>query len=305
MSVQERIVVTEEEEEARRNQKKILGIFPRRSGSKANSGHATPNPRTSTEKPDEKTTEDEGDDLPPREDSDDDLPPREDDNGDIGIPESGPDPRAEERKRAKQEAEALQAIPKTAGFDFAAISKELGKDINVERLPDPSREPVTPLPAPAPPIDRAGSAPPPEASHFTAPEPEPSPPILARSSSYMDAFQNREGMDGDITTSLESVTAGLSLNDLPAWERPMPRESSPWDQPVPAPRASSPSISPPLSASTKSIFNFNAWSSAANSLPGRAAPPARPHPAEYMTGGDGRGYTKKEEDLATGTQNPW
>ena len=343
MTVQERTILNEAKIEAQKK-KKILGIFPVRQSGSA-SGTATPTPdsaRGSYDQPDTGKTKASGDsgddDLPPREDDDDDLPPREDDDDlppreevDIGLSATEPD---EKEQLVKQEAEAVRAIPKTAGFDFQAISKELGKDIDVDQLRMPSRnaEPPLPLhPPPRVPIDRAGSAPLPEVKIEPATDYRTSPTFatsdLARTNSYMDAFRAGEGMDGDITASLATVTNGLSLDDLPSWERPLPlakgSESSmsvpSWDKP--SPQALSPTS--PLSAtSLKSPQSFfNAWSSSSMASTGRTdppprpAPPARPHPPEYMVNPFANSekaemppanlWKKRDEDVATGTQNPW
>ncbi|ORX33634.1 hypothetical protein BD324DRAFT_638970 [Kockovaella imperatae] len=322
MTIQERTIVNEMDE-TQKKKKKILGIFPRRGGAQQSlSGTSTPHAAGGLSEPVRVAHSADDEDLPPREDNDeDDLPPREDDTGDLGVPETQTGSRDAERQRAKMEAEeaaAIRSIPKTAGFDFAAISKELGKDINVESLPDASRqEPRSPIPPqPTPPIDRAGSAPPPADFSSRAQQPyspnvsaTPSPPpLVGRSSSYMSTpLDNHD----EITKSLASVTGGLSLDDLPSWERPMPRETSPWG-------GDKGMSSPPVRASASSIFGFNAWSGGGgghlttpldngpvSGLPLRAAPPARPHPVGLVAPASGRGYSKKEEELADGTENPW
>jgi len=315
MSVQERRIVNEAEEEAKKNRGKILGIFPRRAGSGSN----TPTGRKSADLQTKTSTEyDDGDELPPREEAD--LGTMAPSTAEIDL-----DPKEREelerRRKAEEEAQraeerALAAIPKTAGFDFSAISKELGKEIDLAKLdrPEPRREQPSPLPSAATfPPERSGSAPP-----ISVDQPS-NPPMgshLPRSMSYAPD----EDDEGDITFASNQASK-LSLND-------MGMASSPWDQPRPSSVAS---VSPPVSStSAKSPafnFGFNAWSTPANAappaasgMPMRAAPPARPHPAELMAnpfastgpaGGFGasngfgseRAEWKKDEELAT--NNPW
>lgn len=315
MSVQERRIVNEAEEEAKKNRKKILGIFPRRAGSGAN----TPTERKSADLPKKISAEhDDGDDLPPREEAD--LGSMAPSTADVDL-----DPKdreeLERRRKAEEEARraeerALAAIPKTAGFDFDAISKELGKEIDLHKLdrPEPRREQQSPLPAAAYiPPERAGSAPP-----FSV-DPATDPPTglhLPRSVSYAPD----EDDEGDITYASNQASK-LSLGDMAI-------ATSPWDQPRPSSAASA---SPPVSAGSVKApsfnFGFNAWSTPANAsvppasgMPMRAAPPARPHPAELManpfaTTGSAGGFGatngfanekagwKKDEEMAT--NNPW
>lgn len=147
MSQQERTVITAEQEEALRNPpKKILGLFPRRqkagsvSSNKLSSGSSTPAARPSTEK------------APLEEYDDDDLPPREEEAVKEAI---------------NAEAAAVAKIPKTAGFDFKAISEVLGKDIDVDTMPAPRPQPASTATVDAlkktsvAPLERSESAPPP------------------------------------------------------------------------------------------------------------------------------------------------
>jgi len=299
MSVQERIIVNEAEEEAKKNRGKILGLFPRRD--RQVSGTSTPVERKSSDQPTKKTDgvyEYDDDELPPREEADlGSMAPSTHDN------ELTPE-QIEEQMRAKKAAEeakkaeerALQAIPATAGFDFSAISKELGKDIDMAKLgqPEPQRElnaaKSTPLPHMN--IERSGSAPP---IHV---EP-PSEPFLTRSSSYAP---NTDDDTGDITFASNQASK-LTLNDTSAWGQP---QSS----------AISPSSSP--SGRQPSSYGYNAWStSPTSSTQGmglmRSAPPARPHPPEFLANPfaadtpsitlSEKGSWSKDEDLAT--NNPW
>ncbi|EIW66799.1 hypothetical protein TREMEDRAFT_70052 [Tremella mesenterica DSM 1558] len=154
MSVQERTIVreAEEEEEANPTRKKILGIFPRQSKRSA-SGVKTPTTTSNSEK-----AAVAGGVVPiPSSPGDDDaLPPREDE-GDIGLASTSA-ARSQESLATEEDAE-VRGIPKTAGFDFAAISRELGKDVKVDSLPTPSPSiSISPIFQPTP--ERTGSAPP-------------------------------------------------------------------------------------------------------------------------------------------------
>lgn len=281
MSIQERTVINEAEEEVKRNKKKILGIFPRRDKSLSASGATTPNPdaRTSTEKASQHSGE--------YDDDDGDLPPRED--GDIGLSPLS----AMSKESLAEEDEAVRAISKTAGFDFKAISKELGKDIDVDRLKQPATRPMSVV-EPIIPPERTGSAPP---IHVDPPPEERL--SMARSMSYAPSMRDQEGEADD---GYIAVTANrqLSIGDLPSWN------SSSSVSPKPSPPASAWFRSSPITA-------FNAWSAltSPSTFPSRAAPPARPHPPELMSNpfADGSvsngilGGWGKEKELAE--KNPW
>ena len=299
MSIQERRIVDEAEEEAKKNNKKILGIFPRRGSTKPKPTGTTPVESRPPEVEKQMAGEYELDD-------DDDLPPRQDDDGDLGAVALGTskEPKVlddEEAKMAeaikkaeKEEATAMSSISKTAGFDFAAISKELGKDIDVEALKEPAPPSLVQRISQPPPLERSGSAPP-EIKVFTdLPDSTASNDPIIRSASFVDApspirrdsgttaSDDDEDDDGDMARQ----TNKMSLGDNPSWDRP-----------------ASTSISPPLSAGIKApSWGFNAWASSSSpsspssrsgsplpssigppsGLPMRAAPPARPHPAEFM-----------------------
>lgn len=291
MSVNERI--TEEEEEARRK-KKILGIFPRRkkkttrrgSNDSGSTMSGTASGRVSSTYNDI----DEDDMLPPREEhpagtasitgGKDGAVSAEPEEADLGERPSQADVEAAEAAAAA-EKEAISRIPATAGFDFAAISRELGKEVD----PDKPADATSPRPVPAvrlpSPLNRTGSAPPPLPP---TPDEAPSPPAPQRSNS---AFDGRDSStlglpvddDGDIAITAQK----LSVQD--AWDRPAWPESNPAASP---PRAPSP---PP-----KGLFGFNAWASSTSPSGSHAplppsgsydmdgnlmAPPARPHPAEF------------------------
>lgn len=308
-TVQERTIVNEAEEEAKKKRKKVLGIFPRRKPTA--SGSATPAGSRQASGVNPSKSYNEEFDLPPDadqgktqkviiDDDDDDLPPREDD-GDIGLSvEDDNETEAEQKERIRSELEkmkaeeekALESIPKTAGFDFAAISRELGKEIDVEKLKEPS--PRTPSSAasssslnPSTYIERTGSAPPNikddafatngETDESSYTYPTGNPPSIARAASYVDTTEHALG------TSVANMTL-----DMSSWDKPVERGK----------------ISPTPS--------FNAWSGGSSSttssgFPMRAAPPARPHPPEFMMSNpfasDLWGNDKKDDAMAT--KNPW
>lgn len=302
--MQERTIVNEADEEAKKNRKKILGIFPRSKkngsgsgpGSKSGSGTATPKDQTgsSSTSPSKGDKQKAGEYEYDDDDADaDDLPPREGDIGDLGyIQHENDSTDSIGRRRREEEDEAVRNIPKTAGFDFAAISKELGKEINVDALPVPeearskaattSTAGAAARPSPVaiaedrPPIERSGSAPP----FSVTPtgdddEPTPTPTAMGMARATTSMFPPRsfgnEGDDddmGDIAGSTRDLSIHSASNlDLPSWDR----QST--ELPVTA-RMSPPP--PPALA-------YNAWSPPASQpIPTRSAPPARPHPTEFM-----------------------
>lgn len=330
MSVQERRIVNEAEEEAKKNNKKILGLFPRR-GANSGSGTSTPVERKSVDVRETAKGEHNDEDLPPREEADlGSMAPSTAEHDDPKEREEAEKRRKAEEEARRAEEKALQAIPKTAGFDFKAISKELGRDIDLEKL----REQPVPRESPLPtfsqsPVDRTGSAPP----DVWVDPPTIGDSIQRSHSSYgVRSPTSDDDDEGDITYATTQARQ-MSLSD-----------TSSWGQPTTTPRYESTSISPPLStgSSSKSFnFGFNAWSGSSTSpnpfdkatspIPSlRAAPPARPHPAELMmdnpfanagtsttSNGNGKGGIiwadkmetgntrtwRKDEDLAT--NNPW
>jgi hypothetical protein len=303
MNVQERIVMTEENEEEASRKRKILGIFPR----KTSGSHPTPQTATHTV-PGFSVEGGEpakaGASASEYDEDVDDLPPREDD-GDIGLASSDDRPSLEEENAAaaaaaaaaeRAEAEALKSIPKTAGFDFHAISEVLGKDVHPEALrqPEPKLKPAAraeeeKMMVPTA-LERSGSAPPfnirveaPAATTATGVS-----PIMARSASFVDASSpTREEPDAmpedndDDEIGVASAVDSLSISNLPTWDRPAYTNISPT-LPL-ATSSSSPTIKPPA------FQGWNAWaaSSSTSSVPSglppmRSAPPARPHPPELM-----------------------
>ncbi|KAL7419736.1 hypothetical protein Q5752_005652 [Cryptotrichosporon argae] len=271
MSVQERTVVDEAAEEEKKRGKKILGIFPRsRQGSRQASGRSTPVPHGPplATAPAPAGGAEDNDDLPPREGQD--TPPRDADIGDLhAAAESTESVQADDEEEDAQ----VRAISKTAGFDFAAISKELGKEIDVDRLrePDP-RAAGVPLAALSSTIERPESAPPLDAATIACTS-------IGRSLSAIQP--TGEDAAGDITASAPTAARTLSLgegSDMSSWDGPSPGK-----------------VSPVGAGSSKSLFGFNAWSTPSSAsfvstststsnltLPLRSAPPARPHPPEFM-----------------------
>ncbi|CAK9782804.1 DUF726-domain-containing protein [Cutaneotrichosporon oleaginosum] len=320
--IQERYIVQDEEEEEQRKQKKILGIFPRKNkGSRNNSGRSTPARKsgdvaTSSATPAREADDD--DDLPPREDH---LPPREEE-ADLGeMPRASHDPRASgdspktssdvpkisSPDPADEEA-AVRHIPKTAGFDFAAIGKVLGKDLDVSKIdhnPTPPAEARSTSPLKVP--ERTESAPPPSASPASF-----SHPGAPRSNTANSFHGLPVEDDGDIAImaqkhAAEKEAAASASLEMPSWDRP----AWPVEDKKKAP----------------SVFGFNAWASPASAQSGsynqmgmRAAPPARPHPPDLManpfanpfaSNGDersGAGATSRSgqpKRLEDALENPW
>ncbi|WVW80014.1 hypothetical protein I302_101987 [Kwoniella bestiolae CBS 10118] len=308
MSVQERIIINEAEEEAKQNRKKILGIFPVRNnsgrGSGSGSGSNTPNVEKDTiptPGPGGGYEYEDDDDLPPREEADlGEIPGSADGSKGTSLEnqqereESKKLMREEEERKAnalKEEQEAVKSISKTAGFDFKAISQALGKDIDVENLkqPEPTRinaaQAMLPSEARAP-LERSGSAPPPIVHDVTSED------TTWSSSSHKipptSTFPKSDDGDGegDITTSM---ARGLSLSELPSWERPQISSTTalPLDDKTPSPSAQSGLFKSP-------VFSWNAWNSTSGNVPSandilkdtpkpvRSAPPARPHPKAFM-----------------------
>ena len=290
MSIQERTIVTEAEEEVKRNKKKVLGIFPRRDkGSRPGSGATTPNTadRTSHERPSSSFDTYDDDDLPPREENSSNLSP------------SAAMSKESLASVAVEEDDDVKGISRTAGFDFKAISRALGKDIDVNVSKETSVRPIETA-INVVPRERAGSAPPIEVKVEPPSEERAERSAMVRSASYAVPAKNGDGNSGMVGgTPAPVTTQQLSFDNAPTWER------------IPAPpRSTSPastSLKPP------SFVGFNAWSSPSTpSFPPRAAPPARPHPPEYManpfangTTGSGilGGWEKTEKEMAE--KNPW
>lgn len=320
MSVQERTIINEAEEEGKRNRRKLLGIFPRSGGRAAKSGSTTPKSGTQSRKTSGKGAADEDEaDLPPREEgAHTPTPSTTADHGPVGMSKSAGVSKDSLATTATEDEPEVKAIPKTAGFDFSAISRELGKDIDVSKIKEPS-QPVRPAFA----VSRAGGSFGPERSGSA-------PPLAVAGASQIDAttsedVDNTERNDDEADDTPPSASAATrSMADLtlemPSWDRPAS---------VPLPDATT-NLSPPLPSSSGSAgWRFsafggsggsasNAWSSSPSTMP-RAAPPARPHPPEFManpfasssanesSGGGGLGGwgRKAPEDDDLATKNPW
>lgn len=307
MDVQERTIVNEAEETAKQDHKKILGIFPRQmQGSHTSSGSITPNlndsKKTSLDRDRKASVDDYDEDA-------NELPPREE--VDIGIKSPI---RNDDKISAEEEEAAIKAIPRTAGFDFQAISRVLGKDVEMEppRQPQPRYAQAPVLQAAVP--ERTGSAP---AVTVVPPARNDAPrnPTMLRSASY--AVPSRDQMEEDEGDIAFSTPQPLNLDDTT------------WDRPTPSTSSFQPTSSPTLQASTLKLPSFsrwNAWSASSGPnamalpIPSRSAPPARPHPAELMAnpfanGGTdgvangilgGWGKTKEgQEEEQWATKNPW
>ena len=310
MTKQERTIVNEAEEEAKKNRKKILGIFPRskKSGSQPGSGSATPNPSATT--PTKTSGEYEYDD--------DDLPPREGDIGELNHPDQSTD--------SLNDDESVKGISKTAGFDFKAISRELGKDIDVDKLParpevvQPRVVPVVKVES-LPPLERSGSAPP--LSFATQGDEENTRPIQSPRSILSPRSFGADGDDddiGDIAGSTQQLSIHSASNlDLPSWGRTSPSAVPDRISPSDFQASISPPITSPSSSKTAS-YGFNAWSTSSTSsapvAPIRSAPPARPHPAEFLANpfaaDQERETDKKESSFGFGlggwgkkAEDPW
>jgi hypothetical protein len=297
MSVQERTIVNEADEEAKRNRKKILGLFPvnnnnnnkgkTTSASQAGSGTATPhhdaNARRSGSLDKSNSYDyDEGDA--------DDLPPREADIGESTHRLDSNESRDSIATSMEEDPE-VKAIPKTAGFDFQAISRALGKDIDVERLKvsEPSRiDASLRRDMSVQPPERTGSAPPPSSTATdtsfsiegnTVTSSFNSRPANARSTTVFasegggDNNTDDHGDDddddaGDIAGPSHSGKGGPPL-DIPSWERPQLAFASFSTSDLSR-------VSPSLSSSDTNLnvgagssfrtpsFNFNAWSSSSS-----------------------------------------
>jgi hypothetical protein len=160
------------------------------------------------------------------------------------------------------------------------------------------------------PLERSGSAPPLSQDPI---EEQGSKPATIRSASVI-TLPRSFGGDGDDDNDVGDIagsTRELSMQSTSSLEMPS------WDQPVASPSFISPAsytrdsgISPPVSAASSSkastsSFGFNAWSTPSNSgmLP-RAAPPARPHPAEFLANPfaapSGESATEKKDGSGSG-----
>ncbi len=179
MSIQERIIITKEMEEDRlRRERKIWGVFPRRSKPGAGQPTFKPTPPPSFGPAGQPTSGKPGE--APGEYNEDEG----DDGDDIGVarapsgtstpthtstmsPPAHPLNGLSGSESTNASSTSLN-IPKTAGFDFGAISHVLGKNVDPANggvIAQPDTGPPVAVPASIPPpLDRTGSAPPLERS---------------------------------------------------------------------------------------------------------------------------------------------
>lgn len=172
--VEDRIVMTEEEEEARRAAKKSW--FGR--SKKAKSGSGLSSPAVTSRPPSIDQGRKPGETPPDYDEDADDLPPQ------ASLEKSAPAgpsklrlsfDGSEKRRSSTASSTALAladtsgtespsaALPMTAGFDFAAISRALGKDIDLDSLKAPAAGPQSAALPPVevkPPLARFESTPP-------------------------------------------------------------------------------------------------------------------------------------------------
>lgn len=144
-----------------------------------------------------------------------------------------------------------------------------------------------------PPLERSGSAPPLSQDPGRDQEYEQDPRLLGtiRSASVVTSPRSFGGDgDDDDVGDIAGSTRQLSMHSTSNLDFPS------WDQPVTSPSIISPTsddrVSPPISGSSSAfkspVYSHNAWSTPSNSstftgsMPPRAAPPARPHPAEFL-----------------------
>lgn len=326
MSVQERTIINEAEEDGKRNRRKLLGIFPRSSGRPTKSGSTTPKSGTQSRKTSGKgaaAADEEEADLPPREDGAHTPTPRvTSGSGTVDMSHSAGVSKDSLATTATEDEPDVKAIPKTAGFDFSAISRELGKDIDVSKIKEPSN-PVRPAFAVSP----AGGSSGPERSGSAPPlAPTAAEPSVEAQSEYRASERDDHANDTPPAASAATRSMADLTLEMPSWDRPAS---------VRLPDAPSANLSPPLASESGSAgwrsnafggggSASNAWSSSpfasstSSAIP-RAAPPARPHPPEFMAnpfasagandtapGGGLAGWGRKspeEDDLAT--KNPW
>lgn len=178
MSVQERIIINEAEEELakERARTKIWGIFPRKKAAAPKSGRSTPMP---VQQPPSFQTDKDA--KPGSEYTDADADDDDDSRTEVGGDKAG--------MSTPRSGESSIDIPKTAGFDFKAISKVLGKDVDPSHVKlEMPKEVTTPngtnLRPAQPPLARSESAPPPAETSLSETSepawPKATPPSLPR-----------------------------------------------------------------------------------------------------------------------------
>jgi hypothetical protein len=255
--VEDRIVITEEEEEARRAAKKSW--FGR--SKKAKPGSGLSSPAAASRPPSIDVSRKPGEAPPDYDENADDLLTR------VSIDKAAPAPAGSSKLRSSvyeteegppsppsssaplptddhSGADSPSAtLPSKAGFDFAAISRALGKDIDLDNLKAPAAGPqaaaLPPIEA-KPPLERSESTPPSAAafedpaSSLWAKSPSPSSSPLA-------------------TTSLHDLSR-LSLDTTP-----LPADADSW------------ASSTPIATSEPISYDTNAWGAASPASPYRTA----------------------------------
>lgn len=306
---EDRIIITEEEEEARRAAKKSW--FGRSKKAKPGSGLSSPQPASSRPPSIDKARK--PGEAPPKYDEDaDDLPPR------ASLEKSGAAATGHSKLRSSiDETEERwpsaspplptdnsgtespsAALPVTAGFDFAAISRALGKDIDVDALKAPAAGPqAAALPAAIevkPPLERSESTPP-SAAAFD----DPASALWAKSDLPCSS---------PLATSSMHDLSRLSFDPTPV---PADDEDDSWSSAAHAvPSPSSPSYdtnawgatSPYRSASASSSAALPSFSSLHKPTRGFSHHlPPPDEPAMTFGGSDGSFSRSKEDEV----DDPW
>lgn len=230
MEDMERIVMTEEEEDARRAAKKRWFGLGRKS--KPNSGLTTPNisrppsfdhsGKAGGTPPD---YDEDADDLPPRSSTSSNGPPILRANDDDKTPPASPaivqSPDVPIDISGSQSPDS--ALPAKAGFDFAAISRALGKDIDVDALEAPPAGPqVANLPFidVKPPLERSESTPPSLTEPSTSSDSPPSSPLAS------PFLHDLSRLSLDSAPASTSALPSSSLNNAWSSEPDLPPEPS-------------------------------------------------------------------------------
>lgn len=146
--------------------------------------------------------------------ADDDLPPREGtpvSKSGVSTPVSpSRTPTTVDSPNAELDTPDIPNLPKTAGFDFAAIKDAIGKaDLNPEELqmPTPSRFHAPSIP---PPTQRSESAPPPIPEESSSPSPPiPRSPVISHDLPVAGSSSSRTDLSAALSRS-------MSLNDMKA-----------------------------------------------------------------------------------------
>lgn len=334
MSIQERIIITKEEEEARlRREKKIWGVFPRLKSNKSSNGKSTPtlppsfggvvgvNKDKSAAHEEYNEDDEEAHHARPSMSSGASTPTH------LNVPHPLNGLGGSGGSNTANSSQTSLDIPKTAGFDFAAISRELGKNVDPANggvIRDvPVGGPVSALSCP-PSLDRTGSAPPPTTGTIKAVGADADDGDVGRVSDRPDVGSRRETSLGTFApppSSASTPSLALQDDDALSWRRPaIPTRTSTgisssssesnssntastggrglnlpsfaisneWSTPAPAPVLGS--------STSSSSFGFGFGGSGTRSYGGnvKMAPPARPFPAEFLSGTTGIGGSSSD-----------